>query len=180
VGGNDVAFQYITHINGGVIDRREYEAENTMFSELYGRVDSELVKFTPLGGIAVKLINKTGSASVKGYILDAHGSIDGAVKLVPVDEPDCIGCFLDSGVADGELAWVVVAGIAEVYFSGSTVNGHYARVGVSADTGEAAGQAVSEAVPTSPFATDKHFAEIGHVIQARTGAGLAKVVLHFN
>jgi len=42
------------------------------------------------------------------------------------------------------------------------------------------GQAKSEAVPTSPFATDKHFSEIGHVLESRTGEGLAKVYLDFN
>ena len=135
---------------------------------------------TPDGGYAVKLINKTGAASVKGYLVDASPTTDRAVRLVPVNDPDCIGAFLESGVPDGSEAWIVVSGLAYVYFFGSTTRGHYARIGVTADTGEAAGQAISEAIPTSPFATDKHFQEIGHVLESRTGAGLALCCLHFN
>ena len=56
----------------------------------------------------------------------------------------------------------------------------YATKSEPSDTGEISGQALNEAVPTSPFATDKHFCEIGHVLETRTGAGLAKVNLHFN
>ena len=42
------------------------------------------------------------------------------------------------------------------------------------------GQALSEALAAPPFATDKHFYEIGHVLESRVGAGLAKCILHFN
>ena len=92
---------------------------------------------------------------------------------------DPIGAFLESGVPDGEEAWIVVSGIAKVYYIGSTTHGQFCRVLVAADGGSA-GQAIAEAVPTPPFATDKHFQEIGHCIESRTGAGLAKTVLHFN
>lgn len=141
---------------------------------------SAKVKHTVVGGIAVKLTNKTGAASIKGYLVDASPDHDSAVKLVAIGVPDCIGVFLDSDVADGDEAWIVVGGIAEVYFSGSTTRNHMARIGFSNDTGEQAGQAISEEFPTSPFATDKHFAEIGHVLESRTWAGLAKVLTHHN
>jgi len=42
------------------------------------------------------------------------------------------------------------------------------------------GNAIAGAFPTSPFATDKHFQELGHSMQSRTGAGLARVNLRFN
>ena len=138
------------------------------------------IRFTNEGGLAVRLTNKTGAVSVKGTLVDAHTTINNAFKLVPVNEPDCIGAVYDSGVADGSECWVVVSGIADVMFVGNTTAGHFARVTVTADTGDQAGYAISEAVPTSPFATDKHFQEIGHVLEARTGSGLAKVILHFN
>lgn len=138
------------------------------------------VKFTEDGGLAIKLTNKTGAASVKGYLVHNSSAVDNAVVLSQIDIPDCVGVFLESDVADGEEAWIAVAGIADVYFSGDSTRGHMARVGVSQDTGKANGQAISEAIPTSPFASDKHFAEIGHVLESRTGAGLAKCVLHFN
>lgn len=145
-----------------------------------GIIGNDKVFFTPEGGIAVKLTNKTGGVSVKGNCVTTDDSTNNAVKLVAIGVPNCIGVFYDSGIADGSDAWVVVSGIADVYFWDSTTRGHLARTGIAADTGEVAGQALSEAVPTSPFATDKHFCEIGHVLETRTGAGLAKVVLHFN
>lgn len=143
-------------------------------------LSNDNVKFTTDGGIAIKKTNKTGGASVKGYCVTADDSANNAVKLVPVGDPDCIGVFLESDIADGSEAWIVVSGIADVYFWGSTTRGQLARTGIAADTGEVAGQALSEAIPTSPFATDKHFCEVGHVLETRTGAGLAKCVLHFN
>src|SRR5512138_3853057 len=131
------------------------------------------IKFTFEGGLAIKLTNKTGAPSVKGYCVTSNDGANNSVKLVPVDAPSCIGVFYESGIADGVEAWVVISGIADVYFWGNTTRGQLARTGLAADTGEVSGQAMSEAVPTSPFATDKHFCEIGHVLESRTGAGLA-------
>jgi hypothetical protein len=138
------------------------------------------IKYTAEGGLAVQYYNKTGAASIKGYCVTTDTTTKDAVKLVPIGEPDCIGVFLDSGVPDGELAWVVVSGRAYVYFWGNTVMGYLARTGLAADTGEVAGQALSEALPESPFTDAKHFCEIGHCLESRTGAGLALVNLHFN
>lgn len=138
------------------------------------------IRFTDEGGLAVRLTNKTGAASVKGTLVDPHATVNNAVALVPVNAPDIIGVMYDNGVADGAECWVVISGIADVMFVGNTTAGHFARMTVTADTGDQAGYAISEAVPTSPFATDKHFQEIGHVLEARTGSGLAKVCLHFN
>jgi hypothetical protein len=145
-----------------------------------GPVEMPKVKLTLEGGIAVKLTNKTGAPSVKGYTVHNNPSFANAVALTAVGDPDCFGVFYESGVADGSEAWVVISGIASVYFIGSVTLGHIARTFIAADAGAAAGKAMSESVPTSPFATDKHFCEIGHVIESRTGAGLAKTILHFN
>lgn len=128
----------------------------------------------------VRLTNKTGAATVKGNVVTNSDTVANAVELIIQGEPDPIGVFYESGIADGAEAWVVVAGIADVYFTGSTTLGHLARGFVAADAGYVIGQALSEAIPSSPFATDKHFYEIGHVLEARTGAGLAKCILHFN
>lgn len=138
------------------------------------------IKFTHEGGLAVQYYNKTVAATIKGYCVTADSTTTDAVSLVPIGDPDCIGVFLDSGVPDGQFALVVVAGRAYAYFWGDTVKGHLARTGLAVDSGEVAGQALSEAIPTSPFDVDKHFCEIGHVLEARTGAGLALVNLHFN
>ena len=140
------------------------------------------IKMTAEGGIAVKYTNKTGAASVKGELVTPYDAtaINQAVKKVIQNVPATIGVFYESGVADGAEAWVVVLGIADVYFVGNAVRGHLARSFVTADGDYVIGQAKSEAFPAPPFANDRHFAEIGHVLESRTGSGLAKVNLHFN
>jgi hypothetical protein len=133
------------------------------------------------GGFMVKLTNKTGANSVKGEVVTPDTTANNGAKKIIVDVPNPIGVFYESGIADGAEAWVVVSGIADVYFIGNTTRGHIARGFETADgAGYVTGQAMSEAVPTSPFSVDKHFYEIGHILESRTGAGLSKVVLHFN
>lgn len=137
-------------------------------------------KVTPEGGYAIKLVNRTGAISVKGYAVTPSDVYDNAVKKIVVDVPNPIGIVYESGVADGSTMWVVVAGIAEVYFANTPIRGHLARGFVASDVGYVSGQLKSEAFPTSPFATDKHFFEIGHVLETKAVPGLAKTVLHFN
>lgn len=144
------------------------------------RFYSDKFMITVEGGLAVKLTNKTGAASVKGYVVSNSTTTASAVELIVQGEPDPIGVFYESGIADGAEAWVVVAGIADVYFIGSTTLGYLARTFIAGEAGYVTGQALAEALPAAPFATDKHFCEIGHVLEARVGAGLAKCVLHFN
>jgi hypothetical protein len=138
------------------------------------------ISVTPEGGLAIKLTNKTGANTIKGYLVHPSPTTNYAVSLTPVNEPDILGVFYENGVADGEEVWIVIQGIADVYFGDSTTREHFARMSITTDTGSAEGVATSEAIPSSPFANDKHFQEIGHVIESRVGAGLAKCVLHFN
>jgi len=141
------------------------------------------VKMTKDGGYAVLMLNKTGAASVRGEVVTPYNdtAIDNAVEKIVKDVPNPIGVFEESGIPDGQYAWIVVSGRAYVYFVGNTTRGHLARGFLTADGASyVAGQALSETVPTSPFATDKHFYEIGHVMESRTGAGLALTDLHFN
>lgn len=147
-----------------------------------GYIAGPKVRLTVEGGIAVKLTNKTGATSVKGYAVRVYSAtaVDNAVGLTIDTAPDCCGVVYEAGIADGSEMWVVISGIAEVYFIGSTTRGHLARTFLAAEAGYVSGQALSEAVPSPPFDTDKHFCEIGHVLASRTGAGLAKVALHFN
>jgi hypothetical protein len=136
--------------------------------------------FTHVGGLAIRLLNKTGAPSVKGMLVAEDATTDDAFHLTPLDAPDIIGAVYEAGVADGALCWVVVNGIAEVYFAGNTVHGQFARMIKTGEPVAAAGVAIAEALPTSPFATDKHFMEVGHIIQSITGPGLARIVMHFN
>jgi len=68
----------------------------------------------------------------------------------------------------------------DVYFWNAATAGYLARTGLSADTGEVAGQALSEAFPSAPFTSDKHFCEIGHITQTTAAPGLARTILHQN
>ena len=140
----------------------------------------EKIAFSKEGGLMVKLTNKTGSASVKGYVVEASDTDNNAVQLSPVNDVDPFGVFYESGVADGSEAWIVVSGRAQVYFGTSTTRGNFARVPVTGDTGAASGVAYNEAAPSPPLSTDKHFMEIGHVIESIGAAGLAYCILHFN
>jgi hypothetical protein len=142
---------------------------------------SRTVKFTEDGGLAILMRNWTGAASVKGLVVRLSSTGNRKVVPVIVDAPDPIGVFLDDDVENGGEAWVVVAGVAYVYFVGNTTAGNLARTFITADgAAYVTGQALAEAIPTSPFASDKHFCEMGHVVDSRTGAGLARVILHFN
>jgi len=152
----------------------------TVKLDVDGPINSQKVKLTAEGGIAVLMTNRTGGASVKGEVVTVSSSYDNAVSKIVVDVPNPVGVFYESGIADGAEAWIVVSGVADVYFIGNTTRGQFGRGFVTGDAGYVSGQAFAENVPTAPFATDKHFYEICHITESRTGAGLAKGVLHFN
>lgn len=136
---------------------------------------------TPEGGVAVLMTNRTGGTSVKGDIVTVSSSYNNAVSKIVINVPNPIGVIYEDGIADGEEVYVIVSGIADVGFVDSTTRGHIARGFLTADDGSyISGKALSEAYPTSPFATDKHWFEIGHILESRTAAGLAKTILHFN
>ncbi|MCE5199914.1 MAG: hypothetical protein ABFD54_15105 [Armatimonadota bacterium] len=70
-------------------------------------------KITAEGGYAVRLINKTGAASIKGMAVKIASTMDGAFAVHNVAY-DCVAGFVyESGIADGSATWVVVAGIAK-------------------------------------------------------------------
>lgn len=141
--------------------------------------NGERSSLTPEGGTVTWVINKTGAPSIKGYIVEPEGSTDFAVKYPEPGDVDPIGVVYDSDIPDGSLMRIVVAGIADVFYRGNVTRATFARVATTVEAGNG-GQAVNEALPIPPFATDKHFQEIGHPIESRIGAGLAKTVLHFN
>ena len=85
---------------------------------------------TPEGGLAIKFVNKTGAASVKGTLLEAGTVVDDSVQVVGIDDPDCIGVIYEDGIADGELVWVVTHGKADVLLedTAASTRGYWARV----------------------------------------------------
>lgn len=165
------------HLNllAGLIEVAKYD-----FSTLGDIIGREKILPTEDGGLAVKRINDTGAETVKGEVVTTSSSIDKGVSKIVINVPNPVGVFLDNGIPNGEYAWVVFSGIAKVYFVGNTTKGYLGRGFVTGEADYVIGRAKSEAIPTSPFATDKHFYEIGHINESRTGAGLAETFLHFN
>ena len=147
---------------------------NTGISVIGDVVASDKVKLTSLGGLAVKLTNKTGGNTVKGNIvaIDNNVSNDDSVVLAATSSDKPIGVFLDAGVADGSEAWVVISGIADVLAdSNGWLNGD--RVIMSMATTAGTGQASNTPVPSV------HLTEIGHALEDATSA-LGRCILHFN
>lgn len=135
-------------------------------------------KITPEGGIAVKLTNKTGAATVKGQIVAASSTTDNAFSL-QTNEYDAFGVVYQAGVADGSECWVVVSGIAELLVK-DTVAVTRGQLAICADTD---GRANAIANPGEGLpATETHFKELGHFIESKAAGAnvLAKAVIHFN
>ena len=141
---------------------------------------NQKIKFTPLGGLAVKLTNKTGANTIKGTLVEPHDTLASSVKVAEADCYDYIGVILDSGDPDGSECWVVVTGIVEVLLKDSTEAIAHAWV----KTSDAAGRVDATAAAPSggfPAATNAHFREVGHNLSGAVGAGtdvLIKVLIH--
>lgn len=147
-----------------------------------GLSDSPTAKFTEDGGLAVLLTNKTGAASVRGAVVHPSATTDDAVELESADGLDPIGVFLDSGVPDGDPAWVVVSGTAYVLLQDSTAStrGYWVR---TSTTTAGRADATNAGPPGGTVqALETHAKEIGHCLETKTGGTdvLAKCLLHFN
>lgn len=145
-------------------------------------VDYNNAFVTGLGGIAIKMVNKTGAASVKGTLVAASTSVDYGVRVASAGEVGPVGVIFESGIADGEQVYVVIAGVAEVLLENSTLATHGNWVVTSSS---AAGRV--NATATSPPGGDLqaavlHFNEVGHCLESVTAGTnkLAKCVIHFN
>jgi len=136
---------------------------------------------TPIGGICIRLLNKTGADSVLGTVVQADTVNDNAFKVCDADGAMPIAVVYQVGVADGSLCWIVVYGIAQVLLKNATASTKGFWVYVSDVAGRA--NATLAAPPGGGIPElDIHMGEIGHCIESK-GADtdvLAKVVLHFN
>lgn len=141
------------------------------------------VGITADGGIAYSMLNKSGATTVKGYIVHPSSSTDGAFNNCEIDEPDIIGVVFgdDDGaqVNDGVNCWIVKQGLAYIYSITAATREWFIRNREGAEGGSA-GQAIAEALPSVPFATNKHFQECGHCLESTGGAGLVLCSIHFN
>jgi len=91
-----MAREHITHIRGGVIDKSEYLAENTMFAELYGKVRS--VSIAAL--VAGTTNTTTCTISVKD---EAGNAVTGIHTLNVWVSDDADGNGLTATAASGTL-----------------------------------------------------------------------------
>lgn len=139
------------------------------------------VGISELGGVAVKLINKTGAPSVKGTIVRADNTTDDAFDIAAADEIQPIGIVYEDGVADASECWVIIYGIADILLKDTTASTH----GNWVYTSDAAGRA--EATLAAPPGggipeLEIHMGEIGHALESIAGGAdvLARVCLHFN
>ena len=132
-----------------------------------------------IGGICIKLTNKTGANTVQGNLVRADTAVDDAFILTAAADDEYIGVVLEAGVADGSEAWIVVHGICDVLFDDNVAAVRANWVG----TGQA-GLARTQAAPPA-LGVAAHFEEVGHSIEsvAATGGGtfiLARCVLQHN
>jgi hypothetical protein len=135
-------------------------------------LNTEKVKLTTEGGIAILLTNKTGVNSVQGQIVIASTGTANSFATAAANEDMPIGAVYNAGVADGSECWVVVAGIADVL-----VDAAGAALGNVLYCGATGGSATAAAALP---AVANHNREVGHGLEARANAGLIKAILHWN
>ena len=138
---------------------------------------AEKTGINKIGGVMVKLTNKTGASSVKGTVVYVNPSVDNAFGVNPIDGDMPFGVVFESGIADGSECWVVVDGIAEILI----VDGQAAtRSYIAYSSSSVAGRVDTAA--SVPAADDVHFREIGHTLESKAGGTdiLCKCVIHFN
>ncbi len=129
------------------------------------------IKFTKEGGLAVWLLNKTRSASVKGEVLESSAGTDDAVDQAVANALHPMGITYVAGIAVGTYMWVVVSGRVEVLADAGGFTRDDRLV-----TSATAGRADVSNLPTPAV----HFQEIGHGIGTAAGNGLGFAIVHFN
>jgi hypothetical protein len=123
------------------------------------------------GGLHVDLINKTGSASVKGSVIAVSTTLDNAVKLNTTNKPDHIGIVYDNGIPDGSSMRVMVAGVAQVLLKNTKAATH----GYLAVISDVAGRVETKVVP------DDVKNSVGFCLESKAAGTnvLVKVLLNF-
>lgn len=140
-------------------------------------------RLTPEGGIAIKLVNKTGAASAKGTLVEAHETIDKSFETLPADGDDPIGVVYENAVPDGEECWVVISGAAEALLEDGKFAGAGNWVTVSpAQAGRVDAEAAAPPGSGVIAEIQEHFKEVGHCLETKSlgTSVLALCVIHFN
>lgn len=129
------------------------------------------VMFTPLGGMAIKLSNLTGSTLSKGMLVKVSPDADNAVVLASGTE--AMGVVYDS-ISNNTDGWIVISGIAEIlpYTDDTPARGDIVRIHASQN-------GYGDFSTTSSVDIPTHSREIGYCVKSATIGQLAKVVLQF-
>ncbi len=133
------------------------------------------------GCFKIQLINKTGTESIYGEIVEASTTTDLAFEQGHVNDSQPIGIVAEGGIADGLPCWIAVQGVAEVLLKDGTISTHSYWVRTSDVVGRA-----DATLPVPPGGgipeLDQHMQEIGHCLESKSSgtAVLAKIILHFN
>jgi len=139
-----------------------------------GNLDTKKSRLSEIGGFCIKLTNKSGANSVAGELVNASTGTENAVEQTAIDDLIPMGCFLDSGIADGSEAWIVVGGIAEVLLDDTVAAAIGDWMKVSSND---AGRAESSGTEAPGI---NHFREIGHCLENGNAGELVKIAMHFN
>lgn len=158
---------------GGIDDYTDILSNGDIIQNGTGRIiESAKWKRTAIGGMAIKLTNKTGGASVAGELVETSTVTSDAVSQSGADSSITVGVFLDDGIADGSEAWIVVAGIADVKYDATGADkGDWVKASGTAGRAESSGSEVPGA---------NHFREIGHALEDAAANALGRIVMHFN
>ncbi len=139
------------------------------------------VGISELAGIALKHINKTGVASVKGTIVEASTTTDDAFQVSGANGNHSIGVVYEDGVADGDECWIIIYGVADVLLKDTTLSAHGNWVFVS-DVAGRADATLADPTAGGVAQLDQHMREVGHCLESKAADTdvLARVCIHFN
>ncbi len=130
--------------------------------------------FTPEGGLAIKLINKTGSPSVKGTLVIASTTTNNAFGIAPINSYQVIGVVYEDNISDGSPCYIVVSGIASVLVK----NGETPNRGYWSGAADVSGRTYFNS--NNPD-SEEHDREIGHCSETKSSGTnvLVKCIIHF-
>ena len=132
-------------------------------------------------GLQIKLINKTGAASVKGSVLSSSPGTDQGVELCPADAYDPMAICYEAGVADGSEMWCWMPGsMCQMLLEDGTAStrDYWVR-----DSVTVAGRA--DATNASPpggtiVALEAHSKELGHAAESKASGTNVLCLIHFH
>lgn len=133
-------------------------------------------RFTSEGGLALRLINKTGGNTVRGTIVEIYdGAVDNAVETSEADDTHSVGVMYSNNTADGQPCWVVIEGRCQVLLKDGVAGVRGYWLGVSDTPGRAN-------CKSDPADVTDHNREIGHCMEQRNSGTNVRVygIIHFN